>query len=178
MDDGTWGCGDELVAALSSVTEVLVDLPVSVCRLTGAELEVVLGVVDRLAAVAAAGRFTIAGEADARGEVAASQSGTLRQWVADRCPAVEARDAGVVAKAVPWAGGAGVGAGPGGGGSGGCRCRPGIVVATSGRSCGRWWLTTLTRRCWPGWSRWVSRTGVRGCGGCGRRCWPGTGWVR
>ena len=76
------------------------DLPVSVCRLTGVELGVVLGVVDRLAAVAAAGRFTIAGEADSRGEVAASQSGTLRQWVADRCPAVEARDAGVVAKAV------------------------------------------------------------------------------
>ena len=100
MDDGTWGRGDELVALLSCVSEVLVDLPVSVCRLTGAELDAVVGAVDRLAAVAAAGRFTIAAEADARGEVAASASGTLRQWVADRCPAVDAREAGVIARAV------------------------------------------------------------------------------
>ncbi len=99
METRRWGCGDELVALLSSVSQVLADLPVSVCRLTGRELEVVLGAVGRLAAVAA-GRFTIAGEADARGEVAASQSGTLRQWVADRCPALEARDAGVLGKAV------------------------------------------------------------------------------
>jgi hypothetical protein len=100
METRQWVCGDELVALLSSVTQVLADLPVSVCRLTGRDLESVVTAVDRLAAVAAAGRFTVAAEADARGEVAASTSGTLRQWVADRCPAVDGREAGVIAQAV------------------------------------------------------------------------------
>ena len=100
MDAGTWGCSDELVAALSAVTRLLEDLPVQVCRLGSHDLDTVLGVADRLAAVAAASRFTLTSEADQRGDVRASASGTVRQWVADRCPALDARDTGVVAKAV------------------------------------------------------------------------------
>ncbi len=101
METLQWTCGDELVALLSTVTQVLAELPVAVSRLAGPDLETVVGAVDRLAAMAAAGRFTIAGEANARGEVASSPSGTLRQWLADHCPTVDAREAGVIAKAVP-----------------------------------------------------------------------------
>ena len=87
METGTWGSRDELVAVLSAAASALRALPMQVSRLDGPELDDILSVVDDLASVAAAGRFTIAGEADARGEVAASASGTLRQWLADRCPA-------------------------------------------------------------------------------------------
>jgi hypothetical protein len=100
MEAGTWECGDELVGAMSAVTHMLEDLPVEVCRLGSADIETVLRGADRLAAAAAASRFTLTSEADQRGEVRSSASGTLRQWVTDRCPALDDRDAGVLAKAV------------------------------------------------------------------------------
>ena len=100
MDTGMRTYGDELVAVLSAATAVLSDLPARVHRLTGPDLHAVLTVVDRLAAVAAAGRFTIAADAVDRGEVAGSQAGSTQQWVADQCPSLDARDAGLVAKAV------------------------------------------------------------------------------
>ncbi len=75
MGAGGWGCSQELVAALSASVEVLLDLPVSAGRLTGADLEAVLEVVDRLAAVAAAGRFTLTGEAERQGLVAVLAGG-------------------------------------------------------------------------------------------------------
>ncbi len=100
MDTGMRTYGDELVAVLSAATAVLSDLPARVHRLTGPDLAAVLPLVDRLAAVAAAGRFTITADAVDRGEVASSQAGSTQQWVADRCPSLDARDAGLVAKAV------------------------------------------------------------------------------
>ena len=100
MDTGMRTYGDELVAVLSAATAVLSDLPARVHRLTGSDLHAVLPLVDQLAAVAAAGRFTITADAVDRGEVAASQAGSTQQWVADRCPSLDARDAGLVAKAV------------------------------------------------------------------------------
>ena len=100
MDTGMRTYGDELVAVLSAATAVLSDLPARVHRLTGPDLDAVLPLVDRLAAVAAAGRFTITADAVDRGEVASSQAGSTQQWVADRCPSLDARDAGLVAKAV------------------------------------------------------------------------------
>src|SRR6476469_5313826 len=100
MDTGMRTYGDELVAVLSAATAVLSDLPARVHRLTGSDLDAVLPLVDRLAAVAAAGRFTITAGAVDRGEVAWSQAGSTQQWVADRCPSLDARDAGLVAKAV------------------------------------------------------------------------------
>jgi hypothetical protein len=100
MDTGMRTYGDELVAVLSAATAVLSDLPARVHRLTGPDLHAVLPLVDRLAAVAAAGRFTLTADAVDRGEVAGSQAGSTQQWVADRCPALDARAAGLVAKAV------------------------------------------------------------------------------
>jgi uncharacterized protein DUF222 len=100
MEPGTWTERDDLVAVLSAATAVLLGLPSEVHRLTGLDLDAVLGVVDGLAAAAAAGRFTIAREAQERGEVAASQAGSLAGWVAERCPSLDRREAGLVAKAV------------------------------------------------------------------------------
>src|SRR6476469_9266517 len=100
MDMGMRTYGDELVAVLAAATAVLSDLPARVHRLTGPDLDAVLPLVDRLAAVAAAARFTITADAADRGEVAGSQAGSTQQWVADRCPSLDARDAGLVAKAV------------------------------------------------------------------------------
>jgi HNH endonuclease len=94
------GYGDQLVAVLSAATDLLADLPARVSRLTGPDLDVVLPVIDRLAALAGAGRYTIIADAEQRGEVASSQAGTTMQWVADRCPSLDSRDAGLVAKAV------------------------------------------------------------------------------
>ena len=56
--------------------------------------------IDRLAALAGAGRYTMTRDAESRGEVASSQAGTTAQWVAERCPSLDAREAGLVAKAV------------------------------------------------------------------------------
>src|SRR6478736_4809691 len=100
MDTGMRTYGDELVAVLSAAAAVLSDLPARVHRLTGPDLDAVLPLVDRLAAVAAAGRFTLTADAVERGEVASSQAGSTAQWVADRCPSLDARNAGLVAKAV------------------------------------------------------------------------------
>src|SRR6478736_5314375 len=100
MDTGMRTYGDELVAVLSAAAAVLSDLPARVHRLTGPDLDAVLPLVDRLAAVAAAGRFTLTADAVERGEVASSQAGSTAQWVADRCPSLDARSAGLVAKAV------------------------------------------------------------------------------
>ncbi len=100
MDDGRWERGDELVAVLSAAVSALRALPVQVCRLGGRELDDVLSAVDDLASVAAAGRFTLASEAVGRGEVEASSAGTLRGWLTERCPHLDAREVGMVAKAV------------------------------------------------------------------------------
>ncbi|HEU4999638.1 MAG TPA: DUF222 domain-containing protein [Lapillicoccus sp.] len=100
MEPGTWTECDELVAVLSAAAAVLQGLPGEVHRLTGPDLDAVLGVVDGLAAAGAAGRFTIAREAQERGEVAASQAGSLAGWVAERCPSLDQREAGLVGKAV------------------------------------------------------------------------------
>ena len=99
MDAGVRCYGEELVAVLSAATAALKDLPAEVHRLTGPDLDTVLPVVDALAAVAGAGRYTVTAEAVERGEVTASQAGSTAQWVADRCPTLDAREAGLVAKA-------------------------------------------------------------------------------
>ena len=100
MDAGVQTYGDELVAVLSAATAVLKELPARVHRLTGPDLDTVLPVIDALAAVAAASRFTVTADAVERGEVTASQAGTTSLWVAERCPSLDGRDAGLVAKAV------------------------------------------------------------------------------
>ena len=59
MDTGMRTYGDELVAVLSAATAVLTELPARVHQLTDPDLHAVLPLVDRLAALAGAGRFTI-----------------------------------------------------------------------------------------------------------------------
>jgi hypothetical protein len=86
---------------------------------------VVLPVIDRLAAMAGAGRYTITADAESRGEVASSQAGTTAQWIAERCPSLDSREA-VLAGLITMGG----------------------------------------------------VDGAAGCAGCGRRCWPSTGWGR
>ena len=103
MDAGVRCYGEELVAVLSAATAALTDLPAEVHRLTGADLDVVLPVVDALAAVAGAGRYTVTAEAVERGEVAASQAGSTAQWVADRCPTLDARESRAGREGVPRA---------------------------------------------------------------------------
>jgi hypothetical protein len=94
------GYGDELVAVLTAAAEALQGLPASLYRLTSAELSTVLTAVDHVGALSGAGRYTITAEAVERGEVASSQAGSTQQWVVDRCPHLDAREAGVLAKAV------------------------------------------------------------------------------
>ena len=67
MDAGVRCYGDELVAVLSAATAVLKELPARVHRLTGSDLDAVLPVIDGLAAVAAAGRYTVTAAAVDRG---------------------------------------------------------------------------------------------------------------
>ena len=95
-----WSDRDGVVASLSAVTQVLLALPDGVHQLTGTDLDVVLPVVDGLAAAAAAARYVITRDARERGEIAASQAGSVAMWVAERCPSLDPREAGVVGKAV------------------------------------------------------------------------------
>lgn len=60
--------GDELVDLLSAATDVLRDLPARAHRLTGPDLDAVLPVLDRLAAMAEVGRLTVTTEAVDRGD--------------------------------------------------------------------------------------------------------------
>ena len=64
--------GEELVEALSAATEVLRDLPARAHRLTGSDLDAMLPVIDRLAAMAEVGRLTVTTEAVDRDDVPSS----------------------------------------------------------------------------------------------------------
>jgi hypothetical protein len=63
--------GEELVEALSAATDVLRELPARAHRLTGSDLEAMLPVIDRLAAMAEVGRLTVTTEAVDRGDLPA-----------------------------------------------------------------------------------------------------------
>ena len=92
--------GDAMLAVVSAARVALQGLPDNVHRLTSRELEGVLAEVDGLGAVVGAARFTLAAEAVERGDVSASQAGSTQQWVGEHCPSLDAREAGLVAKAV------------------------------------------------------------------------------
>ncbi len=64
--------GEELVEALSAATDVLRDLPSRAHRLTGSDLDAMLSVIDRLAAMAEVGRLTVTTEAVDRDDVPSS----------------------------------------------------------------------------------------------------------
>ncbi len=75
--------GDELVDLLSAATDVLRDLPARAHRLTGSDLDAMLPVIDRLAAMAEVGRLTVTTEAADRGDVPSSFA-ELRERDRDR----------------------------------------------------------------------------------------------
>ena len=66
----------------------------------GAELGDVVGELDAVAALAAAGRVAFTAEALERGEVAASQCGSTAAWVAEHAPSLASGGAGQVARLV------------------------------------------------------------------------------
>ncbi len=69
-------------------------------QVTGADLGALLGELDTLAALAAGARVAVVAEAAARGEVAASQAGSVTGWVAGHAPTLAAAGAGQVARLV------------------------------------------------------------------------------
>jgi hypothetical protein len=79
MDAGVRCYGEELLAVLSAATAALNDLPARIPRLTGADLDAVLPVIDGLAAVAGAGRFTVTAEAVDRGRSRPRRPGRRRR---------------------------------------------------------------------------------------------------
>ncbi|MGB8383726.1 MAG: hypothetical protein WCG47_21170, partial [Dermatophilaceae bacterium] len=86
-------------AALASTAELLRALPEVLWQAAGAELGSLLGELDRVAALAAAGRVAVTLEAVQRGEVAASQCASAAAWVGQHAPSLaSAGGAGQLAK--------------------------------------------------------------------------------
>ncbi|MGV1009795.1 MAG: hypothetical protein ACOYBY_14470 [Dermatophilaceae bacterium] len=86
--------------ALAEAFAALKVLPRLLWQAGRGELDVVLGEVDELAALAAAGRVAVTAEALERGEVAGSQCASTTAWVAAHAPSLAAGGAGQVAKLV------------------------------------------------------------------------------
>ncbi len=74
--------------ALEAARVALGGLAESLWQATGAELGAVMTVLDEVCTLAAAGRVAVAREALTRGEVAASQAGSLAAWIAERAPSL------------------------------------------------------------------------------------------
>ncbi len=80
----------QLRAAVTETAERLRALPGIIWQASGSDLGVVLGELDQLVAVAAAGRVAVTAEAVERGEVASSQCAGTAGWVAQHAPALAA----------------------------------------------------------------------------------------
>ncbi len=77
------------------------ELVASLWQVQGGELGALLGEFDALAAVACGARVAVVGEAEARGEISASQAGSTAGWVAEHAPTLAAGSgAGQVARLV------------------------------------------------------------------------------
>ena len=88
-------------AALASTADLLRALPAVLWQASGADLGVVLGELDQVAALASAGRVAVTAEALERGEVASSQCAGTAAWVAQHAPALAGGNgAGQLAKCV------------------------------------------------------------------------------
>ncbi|HYN30024.1 MAG TPA: hypothetical protein VES95_09160, partial [Dermatophilaceae bacterium] len=73
---------------LTAAREALEGLAGVLPRAAGRELPELMEELDALVALAVAGRVAVAAEAQARGEVAASQSAGLHGWVRDHAPSL------------------------------------------------------------------------------------------
>jgi len=178
MEPGAWSGRDELVALLSAATTALLTLTDGVHRLSDPDVDVVLPVVDAVAAAAAAGRFTIARDAQQRGEVASSQAGSLAGWVAERCPSLDLRGAGVVGKAVRELASPDLAAAAEAVTNGRLSVEAGCVVASEWRQLAPLVEADAAAAVVAGLVAIGGTDGAAGVRGCGRRCWRGTGSVR
>ena len=90
-------CRAAIAAEKTTVTELLAVL----WQVPGAELGTLLGELDAFAAVVCGARVAVVAEAEARGEIAASQAGSTAGWVAQHAPTLAAGNgAGQVARLV------------------------------------------------------------------------------
>jgi hypothetical protein len=77
-------------AEIRAATRTVAELVASLWQVQGGELGTLLGELDALAAVACGGRVAVVGEAESRGEIAASQAGSTAGWVAEHAPTLAA----------------------------------------------------------------------------------------
>ncbi|MGV1007630.1 MAG: HNH endonuclease [Dermatophilaceae bacterium] len=89
--------GRQVLAAATTVLRALIGV---LWQANGADLGDVLGELDAVTALAAAGRVAVAAEALERGEVAASQYAGTAAWIAGNAPSLATGGAGQVAKLV------------------------------------------------------------------------------
>ena len=88
-------------AEIRAATRTVAELVASLWQVQGGELGTLLGEFDALAAVACGARVAVVGEAEARGEISASQAGSTAGWVAEHAPTLAAGSgAGQVARLV------------------------------------------------------------------------------
>jgi len=88
-------------AEIRAATRTVTELVASLWQVQGGELGTLLGEFDALAAVACGARVAVVGEAEARGEISASQAGSTAGWVAEHAPTLAAGSgAGQVARLV------------------------------------------------------------------------------
>ena len=88
-------------AEIRAATKTVMELVASLWQVQGADLGSLLGEFDALAAVACGARVAVVGEAEARGEISASQAGSTAGWVAEHAPTLAAGSgAGQVARLV------------------------------------------------------------------------------
>ena len=88
-------------AEIRAATKTVAELVASLWQVQGADLGTLLGEFDALAAVACGARVAVVGEAEARGEISASQAGSTAGWVAEHAPTLAAGGgAGQVARLV------------------------------------------------------------------------------
>ena len=88
-------------AEIRAATRTVTELVASLWQVQGAGLGALLGELDALAAGACGARVAVVGEAESRGEIAASQAGSTAGWVAEHAPTLAAGSgAGQVARLV------------------------------------------------------------------------------
>lgn len=87
-------------AVLAAARVALDGLAALLWQVTGPELAPLVEELDALSCAAGGAVVAVVAEADARGEIAASQAGTSAQWVARHAPSLAAEGAGQVARLV------------------------------------------------------------------------------
>jgi len=90
----------ERLVVIEAADEALDGMPAVLWQADGAGLVATLSVADRVARRAESVRYAVVAEAVARGEVAASQAGSVHQWVRERAPGLAGDGLGSVVKAV------------------------------------------------------------------------------